>query len=411
MSHDDLPLFEVASAKTPNAVTVSELTAQIKGTLEPQFQTVWVRGEISNYKPAPSGHLYFSLKDSTSMISAAFFGWGKRSANTAMKLRDGVEVLCRGKISVYPPRGSYQIVVDQMEPLGAGALQLAFEQLKAKLQAEGLFSLERKRALPAFPTRVAVVTSPTGAVIRDIINVMSRRAPNVRITVVPTVVQGAEAGPKIIQALQTAIKYKLGDVVILARGGGSMEDLWCFNHEELARTIYASPIPVISAVGHETDFTIADFVADLRAPTPSAAAELVTAKWSDIAAQILESKSRLWNGFRRILQQKGLLFQSIVKGLRDPRDRLRDQAQKCDDLMIRLQGAVKVIVNQRELRLQQWMGKLDALSPLRVLERGYTIIKDADHPTRVFKRASEVDVGQKMKVVFHDGTKTVVAME
>ena len=393
------------------AVSVSELTAQIKGTLEPEFQNVWVRGEISNYKPAPSGHLYFSLKDDSSMISAAFFGWGKRSQSASLKLKDGLEVLCRGKVSVYGPRGSYQIVVDHLEPLGAGALQLAFEQLKEKLKLEGLFSQERKRALPQYPSRVAVVTSPTGAVVRDIIHVMSRRAPNVRITVIPTVVQGADAAPKIIQAIKTANDQNLGDVIILARGGGSMEDLWCFNDEALARAISQSKLPVVSAVGHETDFTIADFVADLRAPTPSAAAEVVTAKWSDMVTTLSEYKLRLWNTFKRTFASKLELFQSVARQLRDPRDKLRDQAQKCDDWTSRLFQAMKVNVERRKMSIQQFSGKLDALSPLKVLERGYTIIKDSVDSSKVIKRASEISRGQKLKVVFHDGEKELVSVE
>jgi len=406
----DLPLFEQA-VKTPTAVTVSELTSQIKSTVEPVFQNVWVRGEISNFKPAPSGHLYFSLKDSQSMISAAFFGWGRKSGTAAMKLKDGVEVLCRGKISIYGPRGSYQIVVDHMEPLGAGALQVAFEQLKAKLESEGMFAPARKRALPAYPQRVAVVTSPTGAVVRDIINVMGRRAPNVRITVIPTVVQGADAAQKIIAALELANRHALGEVVILARGGGSMEDLWCFNNEDLARAIVASKLPVISAVGHETDFTIADFVADLRAPTPSAAAEIVTAKWADIASQVTEFKMRLWNGFKRSFQEKQLLFKSIASRLLDPKDRLRDQSQKCDDLHSRMENAIGKLLENRKLRLQQWMGKLDALSPLKVLERGYAIIKDELRPDQVIGRAAAIETGRKLRVVFHDGVRNVVAVE
>ncbi|MCM0606909.1 MAG: exodeoxyribonuclease VII large subunit [Xanthomonadaceae bacterium] len=406
---NDLPLF--AEAKAQSGVTVSELTTKIKSTLEPEFNNVWVRGEISNFKPAPSGHLYFSLKDDSSMISAAFFGWGKRSLSSQVKLKDGLEVLCRGKISVYPPRGSYQIVVDHLEPLGAGALQMAFEQLKEKLKREGLFDIEKKRQLPSYVSRVAVVTSPTGAVVRDIINVMSRRAPHVRITVVPTVVQGADAHFKIIQAIKTANEQNFGDVIILARGGGSIEDLWCFNNEELARTIRNSKLPVISAVGHETDFTIADFVADLRAPTPSAAAEIVTAKWADMANIVMELKTRLWNGFKRGLAQKLQNFQSIARQLRDPRDRLRDQAQKCDDWSSRLNQAMKVSIERKKMIMAQIFGKLDALSPLKVLERGYTIIKDDKDSTRVIKRAVEISAGQKLKVVFHDGSKTLVAAE
>ena len=263
-----------SSTKNRDSVvySVEQLNITIRQTLEGQLGIVWLQAEISNFKPHSSGHFYFSLKDSKAQISAIMF----RGSNSKLKFKphDGLEVIVRGKITVYEPRGTYQIVCDSMEPVGAGALQKQFEQLKEKLKQEGLFDPLQKKVLPAFPKSIAVVTSPTGAAIQDILNIMSRRAPHVSVTVVPAIVQGAAAAPQICEAFRKAMLLK-PDVIIIGRGGGSIEDMWCFNDETLARLIASCDIPVISAVGHEIDFTICDFVADLRAPTPSAAAELV----------------------------------------------------------------------------------------------------------------------------------------
>ncbi|HWU44750.1 MAG TPA: exodeoxyribonuclease VII large subunit, partial [Bdellovibrio sp.] len=247
-------LFSERAAE-PSVLSIEQLNVQIKQLLEGQIGQVWVRGEISNFKAHTSGHFYFSLKDSKSQITAVMF----RGHNSRLKFKpvDGMEVLVRARVSVYEPRGNYQLMCEMMEPVGAGALQKAFEQLKAKLKAEGLFEASRKRTLPHFPGHIAIVTSPTGAAIRDMMNVLSRRAKNIQITVVPTIVQGEGAAPQIIEAFKKAIALPDVDVIIIGRGGGSIEDMWCFNDEELARQIAASPIPVISAVGHEIDFTIA----------------------------------------------------------------------------------------------------------------------------------------------------------
>jgi exodeoxyribonuclease VII large subunit len=273
MDRDNGPLFqgileETVTERAPKHLTVTELTARIKGLLEPAFTDIWVQAEVSNYRPAASGHLYFSLKDSGSTVAAALFGAGGKK-RIAFDIKDGMQILCRGKISIYAPRGNYQFIIDQVEPLGAGALQIAFEQLKAKLQTEGLFDPKRKRALPPFPKKIAVVTSPSGAAIRDMLNILRRRAPHLEVIVIPALVQGLEAPKQIIRGLETANKFDLGDIVVLARGGGSVEDLWCFNDEALARAIAASKIPVVSAVGHEIDFTISDFVSDLRSKPPT----------------------------------------------------------------------------------------------------------------------------------------------
>jgi exodeoxyribonuclease VII large subunit len=414
----DLPLFAQPASEpepapsAPKALTVSQLTAKIRGTLEPAFAQVWVQGEVSNYRPAASGHAYFSLKDDAAMIGAAIFGWGarnKKNPKTAFDLRDGLQVMCRGKLSVYPPRGGYQLIIDQIEPLGAGALQVAFEQLKARLLAEGLFDPKRKRPLPKFPQRIAVVTSPSGAAIRDMLNILARRAPNVGVVIVPALVQGEEASKQILRGLETANNLELGDIVVLARGGGSIEDLWCFNDEELARGIARSKLPVISAVGHEIDFTISDFVADLRAPTPSAAAELVSGHWVDCRRQLKESAERLKAAMFRDLTTRKTLLGHVAARVVSPRDRLREQMQRIDDLYLRLERGVRVRLDTRRSALDRLVAKLDALSPLKVLERGYSIIRAIDGE-KVVRSAAQIKAGEEFRVTFYDGDAKVRAL-
>ncbi len=400
MSYEDLPLFNNNPTEAPKHWSVSELTAKIRGVLEPSFHEVWVQGEVSNYRPAASGHLYFSLKDSGSSISAAVFGWGARK-KPPFEIKDGLQVLCRGKISVYPPRGSYQLVIDQLEPLGAGALQLAFEQMKARLSAEGLFSPEHKKPLPLFPKKVAVITSPTGAAIQDMLNVMKRRAPHVEVLVIPAVVQGDGAAAQLIRGLDAANRHRLADLIVLARGGGSIEDLWCFNDENLARTIFASEIPVVSAVGHEIDFTISDFVADLRAPTPSAAAEIITRHWMDMIQQLKSAQERIQFFLARDLQNKKNLLAHLSARVINPIDRLREQAQRTDDLYLRMERSLKHTLEKRRLALGQILGKMEALSPLKVLERGYSIMKSKDG--RVIRSQKELTKNETVTVTFHDG--------
>lgn len=388
-------------------LSVTELTFRIRKVLEPAFSQVWVQGEVSNYRPATSGHLYFSLKDSNASIAAAAFGWGKR--RTGFELKDGVQVLCRGRLSVYPPRGNYQLTVDHIEPLGAGALQAAFEQLKAKLAAEGLFDSARKKPLPGYPLRIAVVTSPSGAAIQDMLNIMRRRAPHVAVTVIPALVQGEDAPRQIIQGIELAQRHQLGELIVLARGGGSIEDLWCFNDESLSRVIAASRLPIISAVGHEIDFTISDFVADLRAPTPSAAAEIVTGNWADVISRLKESDSRLRHAILRDLITRKTLLSHLVARVISPRDRLREQSQRCDELYLRLERAIKSRIERNRSGMERLCGKLDALSPLKVLERGYSIVRDASPGGEVIRSVSKVEPRQKLKVMFHDGQIDVQA--
>src|SRR3990170_6260873 len=266
-------------------LTVTQLTIRVKDLLEGTFPDVWVVGEISNLSAPRSGHIYFTLKDEQSQIRAVLF----RSSQRFLKftLQHGLQVICRGRVGVYEPRGEYQLVLEYIEPKGVGALQQAFEELKARLAKEGLFDLDRKKPLPLLPRRIGIITSPTGAAIRDMLRVIRRRHPKMEILIYPVVVQGAAAAPEIVEAIRYFNQEKNADVLIVGRGGGSLEDLWAFNEESVARAVYGSAIPVISAVGHETDYTISDFVADLRAPTPSAAAEMVVKNKEDIQRHIV----------------------------------------------------------------------------------------------------------------------------
>lgn len=393
---------------------MTEFTNKMRGVLEPAFSQVWVQGEISNYRPAASGHLYFSLKDQGASLSAAVFGWGgarKKSPDSPEipPLKDGLKVLCRGKISIYPPRGSYQLIVDQIEPLGAGALQIAFEKLKAKLAAEGLFSPALKRPLPPFPSRIVVVTSPSGAAIQDMLNILKRRAPQIQVLVIPALMQGEEAPRQVIRGLELANRHRLGDVIVLARGGGSVEDLWGFNNEDLARAIRSSQLPVISAIGHEIDFTISDFVADLRAPTPSAAAEILSGHWVEAISRFREASQRLQGIMRRDLAARKNLLSHIAARVVSPRDRLREQAQRVDELQLRLERSFQAQLERKRNLLNQLAGKLDALSPLRVLKRGYTLVRDSSDGA-VLKSAEEIRSGQELKITFYDGQRIARAI-
>jgi exodeoxyribonuclease VII large subunit len=407
-SDGELPLFADIA---PKHWTVSELTTRIRGVLEPAFRDVWVQGEVSNCRPAASGHVYFSLKDENASISIALFGWGKAGgAKRSFEIKDGLQILCRGKVSVYAPRGGYQLIAEHVEPLGAGALQIAFEQLKERLAAEGLFDSRKKRPLPSHPKSIAVITSPSGAVIQDMLNILRRRAPHLKIVVIPALVQGDEAPRHLIRGIEAANRLSLGEVIVLARGGGSMEDLWCFNDEALARAISSSRLPIVSAVGHEIDFTISDFTADLRAPTPSAAAEILSGGWVDAGAQVRDAGSRLLSAVQRDLAQRLKLLEYLAARVVSPRDRLREQSQRCDELAMRLERALRMQMERKGAALEQCAGKLDALSPLRVLERGYTLVREAGELGRVVRSAADVRPGQKLKVTFHDGNHVVQAV-
>ncbi|SIQ75905.1 Exodeoxyribonuclease VII large subunit [Aquipseudomonas alcaligenes] len=346
------------------ALSVSQLNNRARLLLEDVFAQVWVEGEISNLAKPASGHLYFTLKDSQAQVRCALFR--QNATRVRQALRDGLAVRVRGKVSLFEGRGDYQLILDTVEPAGDGALRLAFEALKEKLSAEGLFASERKRALPAHPQRIGIVSSPTGAVIRDIISVFRRRAPQVTLTLIPTAVQGREATAQIVRALQLADRAGF-DAIILARGGGSLEDLWCFNEEAVARAVALCVTPIVSAVGHETDVSISDFVADVRAPTPSAAAELLAPDSSDLQRRLDSLSRRLTLSLRTRLSREQLRLDGLARRLRHPGERLRQQAQRLDDLDMRLRRAFAQQSTSRQERLARLEGRLHAQHPGRAL--------------------------------------------
>jgi exodeoxyribonuclease VII large subunit len=411
---------EKSEDTSPKVFSISELNALVADKIESEFATVWVQGEISNFVAHRSGHFYLSLKDRKSQIRAVMF----KGFNSKLKFRpeNGMEVLVRGKLTVYQPRGDYQLFCEKMEPVGQGALQLAFEQLKAKLQSEGLFDGAKKRSLPMLPEKIGVITSPTGAAIRDILNVLRRRYKGLDITIVPVQVQGATAAASVVKGIELANRVGSFDVLIVGRGGGSIEDLWCFNEEVVARALAASKIPTISAVGHEIDFTIADFVADLRAPTPSAAAELVVKSSAELDERVQSHLLRLKVAMANSLKAYRKDLVSVAKRLVDPQKRVRELIQRLDEsahrlqlamqhlirekrveidlLTNRFQGALRVIERKREAWRRLSM-LLDSVSPLKVLERGYSIVTQKE---RVVKSSEELSLGSKIDIRMHLGS-------
>ena len=341
--------------------TITELTRHIRDTLECAYPDVWVEGEISNLRIPSSGHCYFTLKDEGAQLRTVMFRMQARMLRFAPE--DGQKVICRGRINVYEQRGDYQLIAEMLEPKGVGDLQLAFEQLKSKLAQEGLFDADRKRALPFLPARVAVITSPTGAAVHDIIRIMHRRFPNVAILVVPVKVQGDEAPAEIARALATVSRHGLADVIIVGRGGGSLEDLWAFNTEIVARAIIASEIPVVSAVGHETDMTIADCVADLRAPTPSAAAELVVREKRELVQLLAQYEQRLMQGVSQYLERTLVRIRSACSRLRRPARHIANLRLRLDDLHGRMTAAVPRLITYRHAAITSAGRILAAQSP------------------------------------------------
>jgi len=426
--------------------TVSELTARVRDLLAKNFNDIHVQGEISNCREAQSGHIYFTLKDDRSQVRCVFFKQQQRGIR--VRPEDGLQMTVRGSISVYEARGEYQIYVESLEPVGLGALQLAFEQLKKRLEAEGLFATERKKPLPLLPNRIGVVTSPRGAAVRDVVRILTRRFHNVRLTVYPVRVQGEGAAEEIVRALKYFNQKNLADVLILARGGGSLEDLWAFNEEIVARAIAASEIPIISGIGHETDFTIADFVADMRASTPSAAAELVVQTRREFDKHIVELRDALAEQMRyRILVLSRRVHEFAARrGFRRPLDLLRQQRQRADEMTSRLALGLRarlelsrkrftaahlrivsfdfrVKISAFRLRLEkraadlglraerllrakrERLGRLalqlEERSPLRVLERGYAIATDASGA--LLRDAAQVQIGDSVSIQLRRG--------
>ena len=393
----DLPLFTAASRKF---LTVSELNELVKGTLESRLDALWLQGEISNLRVPPSGHCYFTLKDDKSQISAVMF------RRQGMRLRftpeNGMAVLCFGRVSLYSVRGDLQFYVDDMETQGQGALYLAFEQLKIKLAAEGLFAPERKRALPFLPRSIGIVTSDRGAALHDLLRIIGDRFRDRRIVIRPVMVQGEGAAREIAEGITDLNRFGDIDVMIVGRGGGSLEDLWAFNEEIVARAIYTSRVPIISAVGHEIDFTIADFVADHRAPTPTAAAEMVLPRKADLLEQVCVLDEQLLRCMEFKLETSREAFRGLAKRLADPRRKLRENQQRLDELSVDLLRRFQERLRQFRERLAKDTGRLSALSPLAVLDRGYSITHKLPEE-QIVKDAASLNIGDRLRITFAAG--------
>ena len=433
----DLPLRYV--------LTVTELTQKIKDLLEERFSDLWVEGEISNLRIPPSGHIYFTLKDDLSQIRAVLFRMKARMLRFLPG--DGLHMICRGRISLYERRGEYQLILEEMEPKGMGALQLAFLQLKERLEKEGLFDISHKKPIPVIPRVIGIVTSPTGAVIQDMIQIIQRRFENVAILLYPVRVQGEGASREIAKGIGYFNRMKKVDVIIVGRGGGSLEDLWAFNEEIVARAIHHSRIPVISAVGHETDYTISDFVADLRAPTPSAAAEMAVKDKRELKRMLQYQKDRLENQMVQNLQGMRKNLHHIGKSLIHPKKRIEEYFLRVDDLINRfnrlvlgtirkkrekslflgerasvknpaqkiktLRGSIsekikhlnQIMTHSIEIKKEKingMLGKLESLSPLGILQRGYSITRKLPS-LQILREASQVKEGDQVEVKLHQG--------
>lgn len=426
------------AVSTPPTLSVSELNRQVRQLLEQGFPLLTIEGEISNFVSPSSGHWYFTLKDESAQVRCALFK--NRNRFLSYRPKNGDHVRLRAKVSLYEGRGEFQLIGDYLEEAGAGALQAAFEALKARLASEGLFDPASKQPLPTLPRHIGVVTSPTGAAIRDILSVLKRRFPAIPVSIYPAAVQGEEAPKQLAAAIEFANRDRRCDVLIVGRGGGSLEDLWAFNDETLARAIFNSRIPIVSAVGHETDFSIADFVADLRAPTPSAAAEQLSPDRDSLMAQLVYYEQALSRQLRRQIELRRLRLESLGKRLRHPGQRLQEQAQRLDELELRLRQRIGQLLTQKRqqqahldsrrllqsparrldllaqqlqqagLRLRQGMERrlqtdrlrlstqanaLHAVSPLATLQRGYAIVSDSDG--RVIRDASSQQPGDRLQ--------------
>ncbi|MFH0800236.1 MAG: exodeoxyribonuclease VII large subunit [Pseudomonadota bacterium] len=391
----------VQEAVSKKILTVSELTESIKSRIEPSFTDVWVSGEVTDFRNRTGRHYYFALKDESSKIRMVIFGAGE-GKRVPFELKDGMEVICHGSMNVYAPQGSYSVIVDVIEPKGIGARELAFEQLKKKLKAEGLFARERKRPLPYLPRRIGVVTSETGAAIRDIVHVLTRRFPNIEILLHPVRVQGDGAAAEIAGAIGAMNSVDGLDLLIVGRGGGSIEDLWAFNEEIVARAIAASKLPVVSAVGHEIDFTIADFVADVRAATPSAAAEIAVPVRSELLARIAEMRRRLALALEQGIANRSGELKRLAERIGDPRKKLPDFMLRVDGLRERLVFAMNTHMDRRQQTIAKLVSNLDHLSPLGVLSKGYSVVTGSDGCA--VRAAGTLKPGDDLNIRFHSGS-------
>ena len=388
-------------------ITVTELNAYVKERFEEDeyLNNVLVKGEISNFKHHYTGHMYFTLKDENSLIKCVMFK--TYTSHLDFVPKDGMKVMILGTVSVFERDGVYQIYAKALKQEGIGDLHAEYEKLKAKLEQEGLFNKEHKKAIPVMPKCIGVLTSNTGAVIRDIINVSTRRNPNVYIKLLPVPVQGQGAAEKIAEAIQIMNKEKLADVLIVARGGGSLEDLWPFNEEIVARAIYNSEIPVISAVGHETDFTIADFVSDLRAPTPSAAAELAVPNCNEIQLKLKTYENRLKNSLYKKVEVMKLRYEKCMKSkaYTSPLQKINEYYMLIDKNEKALENKIQVILKEKKAYMIEWISKLDALSPLKTLYRGYSI---TEKNNKVIKSKEELKTNDLIEIRFIDGKKEAI---
>jgi exodeoxyribonuclease VII large subunit len=436
----------------PRVYSVSELTREIKAIVEGRFPSVLVKGEVSNLKAPSSGHLYFTLKDADACLDAVLFRTEARRLR--FSVQNGLSLVARGRLALYEPQGRYQLVCDTVEPLGAGALQIAFEQLKERLQKEGLFETTRKRKLPFLPRRIAVVTSPSGAAVHDFLRVLHRRFANLPVLIVPARVQGEGAAQEIARGIVRAAKQPRVDVVVVARGGGSLEDLWAFNEEVVARALCGCPVPTVSAVGHEIDVTIADYCADVRAPTPTAAAELIARVKDELSADLAQRKARLGRAIRGQLERKRGQLDKLRGRVADPRRLIGDRKlrldrarQRLEDVLhdqlaarqqmlralrerlqsqhprerlhrlerevARLEQKLKALAGRallaRRHRYEGLTARLDALSPLKVLARGYAVA--FDQRGHALLQASQVQPGERVRVRLHEGELSAQVVE
>ncbi len=382
--------------------TVSQLNRQSRLLLESRLAVVWVEGEISNFKHHSSGHIYLTLKDEGAQISAAFFSQYQRGLK--FQLKDGLKILAFCRVSLYEARGQYQLYIERVEPQGVGALQLAFQQLKERLAKEGLFAEARKRPIPKFPKTVGVITSPTGAAIHDILTVVNRRFCGTHILLYPVKVQGEAAAGEIAAAIETMNERAEADVLIVGRGGGSLEDLWAFNEEPVARAVFGSRIPVISAVGHESDWTICDLVADLRAPTPSAAAELVVSSRLELEDRLRGRKERLDLAMNGMFEQSREQLSSLAgsAAFKQPKYLLDQFTGRVDELGRRMEGSVTNFMGLKRQVFQGVTGRLNALNPLAILERGYSV--SFNEKGAIIKDVRQVTAGDILRTRLHKGS-------
>ena len=399
---------EIEEKETPRIFTVQEITRHIRQRLDEDevLNDIYVKGELSNLTQPTSGHLYFTLKDEFSELRCVMFR--EKSIGLRFTPEDGMSVIVRGHISVYEKRGNYQLYVDEIQEEGIGALYRAFEQLKKRLKEEGLFDIAYKKPIPSFPRRIGIITSPTGAAVRDMLNITKRRFPHVHILLAPVAVQGEEAPWQIVNAIRLMNRVNAElmkiDVLVVGRGGGSIEELWAFNEETVAREIFSSEIPVISAVGHETDFTIADFVADRRAATPSEAAELVVPDNREIVRNLSSLELRMRQNVFKAVEFQRRKLESMEKNIlfRKPTERINQYRQAIDEIKRNMLAEISHLVALHRKSLQALTGKLDALSPLAILERGYSICSRLPEG-KVIRSVEDISVGDALKILFSDG--------